>query len=60
MGTSEQFPGWYSRIEGPDGAGKITARTLLSLSKEVRRSRMEAKATVINAEQDPSKTTRKD
>lgn len=28
MGTSEQFPGWYSRIEGPDGAGKTTLITL--------------------------------
>lgn len=24
MGTGEQFPGWYSRAEGPDGAGKTS------------------------------------
>jgi dTMP kinase len=31
MSTGEQFPGWYSRIEGPDGAGKTS---ILNLARE--------------------------
>ncbi len=31
MGTGEQFPGWYSRVEAPDGAGKTT---LINLARE--------------------------
>ncbi len=31
MGTSEQFPGWYGRVDGPDGSGKTT---LINKAKE--------------------------
>ncbi len=31
MGVAKKFPGWYSRIEGPDGAGKTS---VLNLARE--------------------------